>query len=85
MTTTPPTPATVEPGQVWRDNDQRSRGAGEFVVEAVETVDTGRYSGRRTVARVRREATGRRSTIAVARLLRSAHKQRGYTYLGMQR
>lgn len=35
MTTTPPTPTTVEPGQVWRDNDQRSRGAGEFVVWAV--------------------------------------------------
>ena len=29
------TPTTVEPGQMWRDRDQRSRGTGEFTVWAV--------------------------------------------------
>jgi hypothetical protein len=39
MTMTPPTPTTVEPGQIWRDNDQRTKGAGEFVVLAVTHAD----------------------------------------------
>lgn len=30
-----PTPDAVEPGQVWRDRDQRTKGAGEFTVLAV--------------------------------------------------
>ena len=33
------TPQQVEPGQVWRDNDERSKGAGEFVVRAIPQVD----------------------------------------------
>lgn len=32
---TPTTPTTVEVGQIWRDNDQRTKGSGEFVVLAV--------------------------------------------------
>ena len=32
-------PTTVEVGQIWRDNDQRTKGAGEFTVLAV--VDSG--------------------------------------------
>ena len=34
------TPETVEPGQVWRDKDERSKGAGEFVVRAFPQVDS---------------------------------------------
>ena len=41
--TTPTTPTTVEPGQIWRDNDQRTKGAGEFVVLAVVGLDGKRY------------------------------------------
>lgn len=57
---TPETPKTVEPGQVWRDNDQRTKGSGEFtVIEAT-------YS----YALVRRHDTGLTTRILVERLLR---------------
>lgn len=29
------TPETVQPGQVWQDNDRRTKGAGDFTVAAV--------------------------------------------------
>lgn len=45
MTTTPD---AVEPGQVWRDRDQRTKGAGEFTVLAV--VSPGRWTGEATTA-----------------------------------
>lgn len=60
---------------MWRDNDQRTRGEGEFTVEEVA-------DGK---AVVRRHRTGRRSTISVERLLSHAARQRGYTYLGRKR
>ena len=72
---TPTTPTTVEPGQIWRDNDQRTRGAGEFTVEKVTA----------THAFVRRHRTGRLTRIYLARLLNGNNTQRGYTYLGMSR
>ena len=67
------TPQQVEPGQVWRDNDERSRGSGEFVVEYV--------SEREGVALVRREATGRPTKIRVDRLLAG----KAYRYIGRAR
>ena len=74
MSTTPTTPATVEPGQIWRDNDQRTKSSGEFRVLAV-------IDGRAVVKR----DGGRTTSIAVSRLLKGTNTQRGYTYLGMSR
>ena len=72
---TPTTPTTVEPGQIWRDNDQRTKGSGEFtVIEATYTH-----------ALVRRHKTGRTRRISVERMLKGTNTQRGYTYLGMSR
>ena len=71
---TPATPTTVEPGQIWRDNDQRTKGSGEFTV--VSVVDG--------FARVYRAEGKRRTTrISVDRLL--AGGSRGYTYLGRKK
>ena len=70
---------TVEPGQVWRDNDERSKGAGEFTIVEI-TVDSW---GNPRSAIVRREATGRLSTIRLERLLKGG--RRGYTYIGRGR
>lgn len=72
---TPIQPETVQPGQMWKDNDQRTKGSGEFVIEEATY----------THAQVRRLESGRRSTIAVDRLLGTSHLQRGYTYIGMKR
>ena len=72
------TPQQVEPGQVWRDNDTRTRGAGEFRVIAVYEQTKGRSRGA-MVADVIRE-TGRVHTIRVDRLL--AGGARGYTLIG---
>lgn len=51
-------PTTVEPGQMWRDADQRSKGEGEFVVVAVQdergTLTPGPDVGDTILARVRR-------------------------------
>lgn len=71
---TPETPTTVEPGQHWRDNDQRTKGTGEFVVKHV-------IDGRAIVER----DGGHSSSISVERMLRLTGTQRGYTYLGMER
>lgn len=78
--TTDTTP-TVEPGQVWRDNDARTRGAGEFRVIAVYEQTHGRNRGAQ-VADVIREG-GRVHTIRVDRML--AGGPRGYTYIGRAR
>ena len=32
-------PTTVEPGQMWRDTDQRTKGSGEFTIWAVVQAD----------------------------------------------
>ena len=69
---------TVEPGQVWRDNDARTRGAGEFRVIAVYEQTKGRSRGA-MVADVIREG-GRVHTIRVDRML--AGGRRGYTLIG---
>ena len=82
---TPTTPTTVEPGQIWRDNDQRTKGSGEFTVEDVGVTRGGMYARDTIVAVVRRHRTGRRTKISVARLLNGTNTQRGYTYLGMSR
>lgn len=66
-------PSSAEAGQIWRDNDQRSKGAGEFTVEDVDD----------THATVRRHESGRRSRILLSRLLKGG--PRGYTYIGRQR
>lgn len=88
------TPDAVEPGQIWRDRDQRTRGAGEFVVLAVVGPD--RWTGEApataveaatrkaratgsTYAVVRRES-GRLTRIRVDRLFRGG--ARGYEYVG---
>ena len=83
-TNLPDTPTTVEPGQIWRDNDQRTRGSGEFTV--IEVCHDVRYAGYKQersgyFARVERKG-GRKTTIAVTRLLNGTNTQRGYTYLG---
>ena len=83
--TTPATPTTVEPGQIWRDNDQRTKGSGEFVVEELGTVRGGMYVRDTPVAIVRRHDTGRRTKVRIDRLLKGTNTQRGYTYLGMSR
>lgn len=75
MPSTPKPPEKVEPGQQWRDNDQRSKGAGEFTIVGLATDRT-----MREVALVERDATGRRHRIRVDRLLTGP-----YTYLGRQR
>ena len=83
---TPPTPTTVEPGQMWRDNDQRTKGSGEFVVlEVIDRYDPSTDKIVPDEAVVRREATGRKRVIRVDRLLKGSNTQRGYTYLGMSR
>lgn len=69
------TPEQVEPGQMWKDNDQRTRGSGEFTV--IGTTDTH--------ALVRRHKTDRTSRISVERMLKGTNTQRGYTYLGRQK
>ena len=69
------TPETVEPGQVWRDNDERSKGAGEF-----EVIELGVDWKDREVAKVYRPAIGRHTTIRVDRLLSGP-----YTYIGRAR
>lgn len=82
------TPTTVEPGQTWRDNDQRTKGSGEFVVlEVFHDVRYAGYNKQRSgyFARVQRPDTGRKTVIAVTRLLNGTNTQRGYTYLGMSR
>lgn len=38
-------PTKVEPGQVWRDNDERTDGAGEFTVLAVARGNASEYTG----------------------------------------
>lgn len=81
----PSTPTTVEVGQMWRDNDQRTKGAGEFTVEDVGVTRGGMYTRATIVAIVRRHRTGRRTKINVDRLLKGTNTQRGYTYLGMSR
>ena len=78
-------PTTVEPGQIWRDNDQRTKGSGEFVVEEVFPVNDVPLLKRGLYASVRRTDTGRRTRVKVDRLLSGTNTQRGYTYLGMSR
>ena len=80
--TTPKTPTTVVPGQIWRDNDQRTEGEGEFTVVQLVTeggvdyamVQRGKHLGQIRITRIR-----------VDRLLEDSFTQRGYTYLGMSR
>lgn len=79
------TPEQVEPGQMWRDNDQRTRGAGEFIVEELGTARGGMYARDTPVAIVRRTNTGRRTRIRIDRLLNGTNTQRGYTYLGKKK
>ena len=67
-------PDQVEVGQMWKDNDERTVGSGEFVVEEI-------VGGK---AIVRRTATGRRTKISPFRLLNTTGK-RGYSYLGKKR
>lgn len=74
------TPEKVEPGQVWRDKDERSKGAGEFVVEGTFVGRLSHTSGVE-FARIKRSATGRYGSIRVDRLL----KGRDYEYIGRQR
>lgn len=88
--TTPTTrrPEKVEPGQVWRDNDPRSVGTGEFVVQAVipgEQLDGPRFKPHRSYALVQRRDAKQSSWIAVDRLLSEGSQKRGYTYLGRER
>lgn len=80
-------PAEVVPGQVWVDNDIRSRGSGEFVVLSVWTAGegVGRLRAGREYAQVRRYDTDRLTVIASDRLLAGRDSKRGYTYVGMQR
>lgn len=66
-----------EVGQIWRDNDERTKGTGEFTVEEILVTDNGPY------ALVRREATGRRSRISFKRL--GITNKSGYTYIGRKR
>lgn len=73
-------PERAEVGQIWRDNDERSSGAGEFTI-----VELGKTPGKGQWVKVRRHATGRHSVIQLARLLKSSHKVTGYTYLGKER
>ena len=82
--TTPTTPATVEPGQIWRDNDQRTKGSGEFVVLNLFVGELSHTRGEE-FAHVERVDTGRKTNIRTARLLNGTNTQRGYTYLGMSR
>ncbi len=72
----PTQPTIVEPGQMWKDNDQRTKGSGEFVVADIS--ESGRY------AYVERESR-RIHRIRIDRLIGTAHLQRGYTYIGMKR
>lgn len=65
-------------GQMWRDNDTRSKGSGEFTIEKLFKTERGV-----PYARVRREATGKLSRIKVSRL--ATLGSRGYTYIGMKR
>lgn len=79
MSTT--TPQQVEPGQVWRDNDERSKGAGEFTVQSVVTGGgTANRRLSREYAIVKRES-GRTTWIRVDRLLPG----KAYRYIGRQR
>ena len=91
------TPEKVEPGQVWRDNDERSKGAGEFTVEYVAYPWSDPVSKGPTpiqsralleadgagvpFAVVHRSATGRRVLIRVDRLLAG----KAYRYIGRSR
>lgn len=51
-------PTTVEPGQMWRDRDQRTKGAGEFTVVALQdergTLTPGQDVSDTILVRVRR-------------------------------
>lgn len=88
MTTPTRRPDKVEPGQVWRDNDPRSVGTGEFVVQAVipgEQLDGPRFKPHRSYALVQRRDAKQSSWIAVDRLLSEGSQKRGYTYLGRER
>jgi hypothetical protein len=73
----PTQPTIVEPGQMWKDNDQRTKGAGEFEITSIS--ESGRY------AYVERKATKTIHRIRIDRLLGTSHLQRGYTYIGMKR
>lgn len=75
-------PEKVEAGQVWKDNDQRSVGSGEFIVDDVVLV-TNEDGETYPVAFVTRTSTRRKSRIKVSRLI--AGGNRGYSYLGKSR
>ena len=66
-------PTQAEVGQMWSDNDPRATYQ-EFTI--LEVLDSG-------FVRVKRGP--RTTTIAIHRLLKSAHRRRGYTYLGMSK
>ena len=76
-------PEQVEPGQVWKDNDYRTKGSGEFtVLDVYIAVVNHRQNGPHEVefAKVRRE-DGRRTRISTSRLLND-NTSRGYSYIG---
>ena len=74
------TPQQVEPGQVWRDNDERSKGAGEFTIVGTFTGSLSHTSGVE-FAIVKRDAGRRSRPIRVDRLLAG----KAYRYIGRQR
>jgi hypothetical protein len=63
---------TPEAGQVWRDNDTRSYGSGEFEIVSVDDVHV-----------IVKRQTGRNTRIRKDRL--SDESKRGYTYVGKAR
>jgi hypothetical protein len=73
-------PTSVEVGQVWKDNDNRSKGTGEFVVVEVSATQNQVFG----YAYVRREATGKVTRIRTERLLHD-DGPRGYSYIGRSR
>lgn len=75
------TPGFAEVGQIWKDNDLRSIGSGEFVVIAVEQP----VPGGDIFAVVKRRDSGRTTRINQDRLVYSSDLKQGYTYLGRTR
>ncbi len=70
MSTTNPTP---EAGQMWKDNDIRSAGAGEFTIVSIDT----------THALVMRQGSKRNTRIRLDRFADTT--ERGYSYIGKSR
>lgn len=73
-------PDDVKVGQIWKDNDLRSKGTGEFRVVALEEDPDGTI-----YIRAKRRDSRRTSRIRKDRLLGSSERSQGYTYIGMTR